>query len=93
MARTTDPATLAECVALLDEEDRRAVRRYWDRVVREEWVEPSRWMARPAPVERTGRQRREARRAIARIAAAGRVAAVVSLPTSTPVAAGSGVAA
>src|SRR3954447_1183253 len=36
-----DPAALAECVALLDEEGRRAVRQYWEQVIREEWVSPA----------------------------------------------------
>lgn len=91
MSSTTTGAALAECTALLNEEGRRAVRRYWDQVVREEWVAPSRGVPRLVLIE-SGRERREARRAMARVAAAGRLAAVVPLPTPLPMA-GSGVAA
>ena len=36
MDNTQDGAALADCIAPLDEEGRRAVRRHWDRVIREE---------------------------------------------------------
>lgn len=89
--KINDPASLADCVAQLDDAGRRAVRRYWERVIREEWVPPSRWERRTAPVDGAARQSREARRAMARVAASGRLAPVLSLSTSTPAAA-SGVA-
>lgn len=37
---SADGMALAECIAPLDDEDRRAVHRYWDRVIWEEWVPP-----------------------------------------------------
>jgi hypothetical protein len=78
-----DPATLDECVRPLDEEGRRAVRRYWEQVIREEWVPPVRRVPRPVPLPEDGRrERREARRAVARIAAASRTARVHVLPTA-----------
>ena len=80
MFSTIDPAELADCVVPLDEESRRSLRRYWELVIREEWVPPSRQAPRPVPLAEDGRrERREARRAIARIAAASRVAAVVPM--------------
>ena len=61
-------AALSECIAPLDEEGRRAVRRYWEQVIREEWVPPVRRAPRPVPLAEDGRrERREARRAMARI--------------------------
>ena len=70
-----DPLALDECVRPLDEDDRRELRRYWEQVIREEWVPPSRWMPRAVPLAEDGRrERRQARRAVARIAAAGRLA-------------------
>jgi hypothetical protein len=67
-------AALADCVVPLDEEDRRAVRRYWKQVIREEWCPPVRRVPRAVPLPTDGRrERREARRAVARIAAASRV--------------------
>lgn len=69
---------LIECVAPLDEDGRRSVRQYWERVIREEWVPPNRQAPRPVPLAEDGRrERREARRAIARIAHASRVEHVV----------------
>ena len=77
MESTTDPAALDECVGPLDEEGRRAVRRYWEQVIREEWVPPVRRVPRPVPLPEDGRrERRQARRAVARIAAASRTAQV-----------------
>ena len=71
---TTDPAALDECVRPLDDESRRMVRRYWEQVIREEWVPPTRRLPRSVPLAEDGRrERREARRAVARIAAAGRL--------------------
>jgi hypothetical protein len=76
MSTTKDGAALAECVAPLSEDGRRALRRYWEQVIREEWVPTARPAPRPVSLavldER--RERRSARRAVARLAAAGRVA-------------------
>lgn len=81
MDSTTNGSALVECVVPLDEEGRRAVRRYWEQVIREEWEPPVRRVSRAVPLAELDerRERREARRAIARIAAAGRVAAAGSL--------------
>jgi hypothetical protein len=78
MFRITDAAELAECIAPLDDEGRRALRRYWEQVIQEEWVPPARRAPRPVPLSGLDerRARREARRAIARIARAGRAARV-----------------
>lgn len=71
MEGTTSPVGLAECVVALDDEGRRAVRRHWEQVIREEWVPPARRAPRPVPLAEDGRrERREARRAVARIVAA-----------------------
>jgi hypothetical protein len=63
---TISPAELAECLAPLGIEDRRRLEEHWERVIREEWVPPSRRVSRPVRVagldER--RERREARRAV-----------------------------
>jgi hypothetical protein len=83
MESTINPAALAECVVPLDDEGRRAVRRYWERVIREEWVPPVRRVRRPVPLAEDGRrERRAARRAVARIAAAGRTVQVHALDTA-----------
>ncbi len=75
-----DLAALVECVVPLDEEGRQAVRDYWERVIREEWVPPVRRVPRAVPLAEDGRrERREARRAVARIAAASRLAPVLEL--------------
>lgn len=67
-------ADLDECVRALDEDGRRAVRQYWEQVIREEWVPPTRRIPRAVPLPEDGRrERREARRAVARIAAASRL--------------------
>ncbi|MGQ0573896.1 MAG: hypothetical protein ACT4RN_06785 [Pseudonocardia sp.] len=80
MSSTTDTAAQIDCMSPLDEEGRRAVRRYWEQVIREEWVPAERGVPRAVPLAEDGRrERREARRAIARIAAAGRVAPVVAM--------------
>ena len=80
MSSTIQPAELAECVVPLDEDGRRAVRRYWEQVIREEWVPAERGVQRAVPLAEDGRrERREARRAVARVAAAGRLAPVVAL--------------
>jgi hypothetical protein len=74
-------AQLAECMSLLDEDAQRAVRRYWEQVIREEWVPQVRRRPRAVPLaEDRRRERREARRAVGRIAAASRVAPVVAHP-------------
>lgn len=74
MKNATDPAVLAECVGQLDDEDGRAVRRYWYRVVREVAAEPVVVpVGYPVPFAAdVRRERRETRRAFARIVAAGR---------------------
>ncbi len=79
---TRDVAALTECVVPLDEEGRRAVRRYWEQVIREEWVPPvERVPGLASLAERDERRaRRQARRAMARIAAASRTAQVHALP-------------
>lgn len=57
----------------------RAVRRYWEQVIREELL-PVRQVPRAVPLAEDGRrERRAARRAVARIAAGGRAAHVVVL--------------
>jgi hypothetical protein len=70
-----DAGALADCIAPLDAEQRSALRGYWEQVIREEWVPPTeRVPARPAMAGLDERRaRREARRAMARIAQAGRV--------------------
>lgn len=75
-----DPAALAECVAPLGIAAQRALREYWDQVVREEWIPPARRVPSPLPpADVCRRERREARRAMARIAAASRSGQVVVL--------------
>jgi hypothetical protein len=63
-------AELAECVRSLDEEGRRAVRRYWDQVIQEEWVPPVRPATRAVSLGELDerRERREARRAVSAVA-------------------------
>jgi hypothetical protein len=79
MSSTTDVAAQIDCMSPLDEDGRRAVRRYWELVIREELL-PVRMVPRAVPLAEDGRrERREAGRAVARIAAAGRVAPVVTL--------------
>jgi hypothetical protein len=69
MEATHDPAALAECIAPLDEDGRRAVRQYWEQVIREEWVPPSRRVPRAVSLAELDerRERREARRAVAAV--------------------------
>jgi hypothetical protein len=71
-----DAAALAECMAPLDGEARRMVRQYWEQVIREEWVPPAQRVPRAVSLAELDerRERRSARRAVARIAAASRVA-------------------
>lgn len=85
MNAINDPRALDNCVVSLDEEGRRAVRHYWERVIWEEWVPPSRWEPRAMSVGGAARQAREARRAMARVAAAGRLAPVVALRSAAVV--------
>lgn len=88
MRNVVDPAALAECVGQLDEDAGRAVRAYWHRVVQEVAAEPVvRTVFYPVPfVSDIRRERREARRAMARIAEAGRRTQVVALrPAVAPV--------
>lgn len=68
MSRTTDAAAMAECIAPLDDESRRALRRYWEQVIREEWIPAARQAPRPVPLdEDLRRERRAARRAAAAV--------------------------
>lgn len=81
MFPTIDPAELADCVVPLDEEGRRALRRYWERVIREEWVSPrQRTTPSPRPSEDGQRRLRGARRAVAHTATTG--TAVVTLQSA-----------
>ena len=85
MDSTSSLSVPMECMAPLDDEDRRAVRRYWERVIREEWVPPERRVPRAVPLpEDSRRERREARRAVARIAAASRTVRMRALPSAAP---------
>lgn len=81
---TRDVVALTECVVPLDAEGRRAVRRYWERVIREEWVPPvERAAGRGSLVDLDERRtRRRTRRAMARIAATSRTAPVRALDTA-----------
>lgn len=76
MDAISDPRALDECVVALDEEGQKAVRQYWEQVIREEWVPSARPVPRAVSLAELDerRDRRSARRAVARIAAAGRVA-------------------
>jgi hypothetical protein len=82
--KIVDLRALLDCVAPLSEKDRRAVRRYWEQVIREEWLPAVRPMPRSVPLAELDerRERRSARRAVARIAAAGRVAQLRRLAPS-----------
>lgn len=64
-----DPAELAECIAPLNDEERRALRQYWERVIREEWISASRIPPRtvPEPDLEERRARRAARRSMAAV--------------------------
>lgn len=89
MSSTTHVEGLTECVRPLDEESRRSVRRYWEQVIREEWVPSVRRVPRAVPLPEDGRrERREARRAIAAIAAASRLAPVLELRSGSVAAVG-----
>lgn len=82
MSRHVNEADLAECIAPLDEEDRHALRRYWDRVIWEEWTAPVPRSPRTVSLAELEerRQRRETRRAMTRVAAAARTASVLTFP-------------
>jgi hypothetical protein len=84
MDSKTGVAALADCIAPLDDEDRRALRAYWEQVIREESIPPVRRVPSPVPsaLERR-RERREARRAVARIATASRVLAMSPVVSGT----------
>ncbi|MGD9529618.1 MAG: hypothetical protein AB7L91_14580 [Dehalococcoidia bacterium] len=88
MQSKTDPAALAECIAPLDDEDCEVLHRYWDRVIEDVWSAlPVQSVPRAASLAELEerRRRREARRAMTRVAAAGR--AVRFLPSPVRVAA------
>lgn len=74
---------LSDCVAVLDTDDQHAVEAYWDHVIAEVMAEcePSaRVLPRAVPLpEDERRARRQARRAMARVAAASRLATVVEI--------------
>jgi hypothetical protein len=65
-----DAAALADCIAPLDSEQRRALHAYWDQVIREEWVPPVRPATRAVSLGELDerRERREARRAVSAVA-------------------------
>ena len=91
--RNDDPASLADCMSPLDEDGQREVRRYWEQVIREEWVPSVRPAARAVSLAELDerRERREARRAMARVAAAGRLAPVVAMRSPAAAVAGGSV--
>jgi hypothetical protein len=69
MSSCVSPAALAECIAPLDEEGRRALRRYWEQVIREEWMPTPRPVPRALPLAEDGRrERRQVRRAVDEVA-------------------------
>lgn len=74
-----NPADLDGCVRPLDEDDRRALRRYWEQVIREELLPVTLAPRAVRLAEDSRRERRQARRAVARIAAASRVRRVVGV--------------
>jgi hypothetical protein len=81
----TDGGDLAECIAVLDDEQREAVQSYWEQVIREELAPPVErvpGLAAMAELDER-RARREARRAMARIAQASRMdrMLVLTFPT------------
>jgi hypothetical protein len=67
-------ADLANCLGPLADDERRALRRYWDQVIREEWIPAERQAPRlvPLPELDERRERRRARRAFSLIAGAAR---------------------
>ena len=66
---SNDPAALAECIAPLSQDDRRALRRYWARVTAEEWIPPSERVRVPSFAELDERRaRRRMRRQLASVA-------------------------
>jgi hypothetical protein len=83
MDAISDPRALDDCVVALDEEGQKAVRQYWEQVIREEWVPAARPVPRAVSMAELDerRERRSARRAVARIAAASRLAQVHRLAT------------
>jgi glutathione S-transferase len=74
MYNEIDPAALTECIAPLPDAARRAICQYWEQVIREEWEPPVRPRPRAVPLSEDGRRaRREAPRAVSRIATASRM--------------------
>jgi hypothetical protein len=66
---SNDPAALAECIAPLSQDDRRALWRYWNRVTAEEWVPPAERARVPSFAELDERRaRRRMRRQLASVA-------------------------
>ncbi|MGI8815332.1 MAG: hypothetical protein ACR2G2_08660 [Pseudonocardia sp.] len=67
--RNDDPESLAQCIAPLGADDRRALLKYWDRVTAEEWVPPSERIHRvPSLAELDERRaRRRMRRQLASV--------------------------
>lgn len=89
---SNDEQIYRERFAPLSEGEQRAVRRRWEQLIREEWVPAVRPMPRSVPLAELDerRERRSARRAVARIAAAGRVAQVRRLAPSMAISGGFG---
>jgi hypothetical protein len=82
MDSTIYAGDLTDCVRPLDEQDRQALRRYWEQVISEEWTPAAEALPRAVSWEELDerRARRNARRAMARIAqAAGRRTVVVPI--------------
>ena len=70
-----DPAGLADCTVVLGLEHRRAVREYWDQVIREEEVPAGQRVYCPPSLEELDerRARRRARRGLASVTRLARV--------------------
>jgi hypothetical protein len=75
-------ADLANRLGPLDDDERRVLRRYWDQVIREEWIPAERQAPRLVPVPELDerRERRRARRAMTLIAGAARPGSAMARP-------------
>jgi hypothetical protein len=73
---------LANRLGPLDDDERRVLRRYWDQVIREEWIPAERQAPRLVPVPELAerRERRRARRAMTLIAGAARPGPAMARP-------------
>jgi hypothetical protein len=84
MDSTIHPADLDQCVAPLDDDDLRALRQYWEQVT-DELCPLARPVPRAVPLPSDGRrERREVRRTVGRIAAAGQTRIRVLPVAPTP---------